>query len=163
VADVGSLIDCLCGIDSGEASMDDILDKYDEVRRQIFHQVVDVTSKANFHRIMQDTEADENDFAHKDPLFQLLAQARKDPSMAASLLKVSSLTSACYPSPDTFRLLSIISSFITSHFPSPVSRHIFQSGPSLISFFQHELSIGCDMTQFYVQPSAKVVPSMVTV
>ena len=81
---MGSLIDCLCGIHDGLASLD-ILDKYDEVRRQIFLNHVDVVSTANFRRIMQDPEG----IAESDPFFQLLTRARQDPEIAASLAKVS--------------------------------------------------------------------------
>ncbi|KEF60689.1 uncharacterized protein A1O9_02250 [Exophiala aquamarina CBS 119918] len=95
VSDVGSLIDCLYGIHDGKASLD-ILDKYDEIRRKIFNQVTDVTSTANFRRIMQSSE----NVAGSDPFFQLLAKVKEDPNVAAALLS-------------------------------------------------HELSIGCDMTQFY--------------
>lgn len=63
----------------------DILDKYDEMRRQIFNQITNVTSTSNFTRIMQDAE----DIAEKDPFFQLLAKAREDPEVAAGLMKVS--------------------------------------------------------------------------
>ncbi|KIW86768.1 uncharacterized protein Z519_12554 [Cladophialophora bantiana CBS 173.52] len=82
VADVGSLIDCLCGIHNGAASLN-ILEKYSEIRRQIFLNNTDVISTTNFKRIMQDAE----EIAERDPFFQLLAQAKTDPHIAASLAK----------------------------------------------------------------------------
>ena len=81
---MGSLVDCLYGIDSGDASID-ILDKYDEMRRQIFSQVTDVTSTRNFHRVMADPET----ILEKDPFFRLLDKAKTDPNVAAGLIKVS--------------------------------------------------------------------------
>jgi len=63
----------------------DILEKYDEVRRQIFNQVTDVTSTANFMRIMQSSEG----IADRDHFFQLLAKAKEDPNVAAALMNVS--------------------------------------------------------------------------
>lgn len=82
VADVGSLIDCLYGIHDGLASYR-ILDKYDEMRRQIFLNGTDVISTENFKRIMQDAEG----VAQRDPVLQLLAQAKTDSNIAASLAK----------------------------------------------------------------------------
>lgn len=83
VCDVGSLIDCLYGIDSGEASLD-ILAKYDEVRRNIFNKVVDVMSTGNFRRIMQDAD----DFKENDPAYKMMSAARADPAVAAAVRKV---------------------------------------------------------------------------
>ncbi|KAJ9610296.1 hypothetical protein H2200_005073 [Cladophialophora chaetospira] len=95
IADVGSLIDCLYGIHDGVASLN-ILDKYSEIRREIFLTKTDVISTANFKRVMQDAEG----IADRDPFFQILAQAKRDPAIAKSLIEA-------------------------------------------------QLSIGCDMTQFY--------------
>lgn len=63
----------------------DILDKYDEMRRQIFLTRTDVISTANFKRIMQDSEG----VVERDPILQLVEQAKTDPNIAASLAKVS--------------------------------------------------------------------------
>ncbi|KAK4942593.1 hypothetical protein LTR10_017722 [Elasticomyces elasticus] len=86
VADVGSLIDCLYGIHTGVTSLS-ILDKYDEKRRQIFLDITDVMSTANFKRIMQGAEG----VAERDPILQLLAKAQTDPNVAAALSKASRL------------------------------------------------------------------------
>ncbi|KAK5255346.1 hypothetical protein LTR46_008184 [Exophiala xenobiotica] len=88
IADVGSLIDCLHGIHEGLASHD-ILEKYDDMRRQIFLTATDVMSTANFKRIMDDAEG----IAKRDPVLQLLAQAKTDSNIAAALAK------ACKPAP----------------------------------------------------------------
>ncbi|KAK6371385.1 hypothetical protein LTS17_009116 [Exophiala oligosperma] len=101
VCDVGSLIDCLYGIDTGETSID-ILDRYDEMRRQIFSQITDATSTANFHRVMADPET----ILEKDIFFQLLERAKTEPNVAAGLMK-------------------------------------------------HEMSIGCDMTQYFANGASE--------
>ncbi|KIW21684.1 hypothetical protein PV08_02264 [Exophiala spinifera] len=95
VCDVGSLVDCLYGIDSGEATLD-ILNKYDEIRRQIFDRVVDTMSTANFKRIMQGAA----EFQESDLSYKMIMAARTDISITTAMRK-------------------------------------------------HDMSIGCDMTQFY--------------
>ncbi len=90
IADVGSLIDCLYGIHDGVASLN-ILDKYSEIRREIFLTKTDVVSTANFKRVMQDAEG----IAERDPFFQLLGQAKRDPAIAKSWVQVSQ-TLSCY-------------------------------------------------------------------
>lgn len=94
ICDVGSLIDCLYGIDSGDASLD-ILAKYDEIRRQIFNQVVDVMSTTNFKRIMQDAD----EFKEKDTSCKMMMAARADANVAMALREVSPthLTVAAIP------------------------------------------------------------------
>lgn len=82
-ADVGSLIDCLYGIHDGVASLD-ILDKYSDIRREIFLTKTDVISTANFRRVMQDPEG----LAGTDPFFKRLAEAQRDPAVARSLVEV---------------------------------------------------------------------------
>ncbi|KKY35456.1 putative fad binding domain-containing protein [Diaporthe ampelina] len=54
MVDVGGLADCLIGIHRGLAT-EDILDKYDDVRRGIFQDVVDGITTMNLERIMQDS------------------------------------------------------------------------------------------------------------
>jgi 2-polyprenyl-6-methoxyphenol hydroxylase-like FAD-dependent oxidoreductase len=39
LVDVGGLAECLAGINSGRAD-DSILDKYDEIRRELYHSVI---------------------------------------------------------------------------------------------------------------------------
>ncbi|KAK4642698.1 hypothetical protein QC761_510480 [Podospora bellae-mahoneyi] len=71
IADVGSLYDSLCGIDNNKAD-DSILDKYDEVRRRIWHEVIDPISTENMQRLFQYQNADE--FVDKDPLYKLVRE-----------------------------------------------------------------------------------------
>lgn len=58
-ADVGGLYDCLYGVYTGQAD-DSILDKYDEVRRQKYRDVIDPISSGNLRRLW-DPEAIEHD------------------------------------------------------------------------------------------------------
>ena len=55
IMDVGSLSQCLIGIDQGQTS-DAILDKYDEVRRNIWHEIINPVSSGNFVRVSSDPE-----------------------------------------------------------------------------------------------------------
>lgn len=122
MCDVGSLIDCLYGIDSGEASLD-ILARYDEIRRNIFNKVVDVMSTGNFHRIMQDAD----DFKENDPAYKMMSAARADPAVAAAVRKVRLVSSSLLSN----RLIGCL------------------------SFIQHEMSMGYDMTEFYDKSAIK--------
>ena len=91
VCDVGSLIDCLYGIDSGDASLE-ILAKYDEIRRHIFNQVVDVMSTTNFKRIMQDAD----EFKEKDQSYKMMMAARTDATVAIAFRNVRYTLLAVY-------------------------------------------------------------------
>ena len=62
IADVTSLVDCLIGIDTNRADPS-ILDKYSDVRREKFYEIVNPISTENFRRLW-DQDADtalEND------------------------------------------------------------------------------------------------------
>jgi 2-polyprenyl-6-methoxyphenol hydroxylase-like FAD-dependent oxidoreductase len=50
LVDVGGLAECLAGIESGQAD-DSILDKYDEVRRELYQTVINPVSSDNFLRV----------------------------------------------------------------------------------------------------------------
>ena len=50
IVDVSGLVDCLVGIHTGQAD-DSILDKYSEVRRQKFYEMVNPISIENFRRL----------------------------------------------------------------------------------------------------------------
>ncbi|KAK4195599.1 putative monooxygenase [Triangularia verruculosa] len=69
IADVGSLYDSLRGIHNNRA-YDSILDKYDEVRRKIWHDVINSISTENMQRLFQYANADE--FVEKDPFYKLV-------------------------------------------------------------------------------------------
>ncbi|MCJ1416208.1 hypothetical protein MMC32_002543 [Xylographa parallela] len=82
-ADVTGLADCLEGIATGKAD-ESILDKYDEVRRSIFHTVVDPISTANFLRV----SALVTDAAiEKDPFMKMCAAAKHDPKVKEKMEK----------------------------------------------------------------------------
>lgn len=83
MVDVGGLADCLIGIHRGVAS-EDILDKYDSVRRGIFQDVVDGITTANLKRIMQDS----SQAVESDPFLQACREAAKNPEKAAMLANV---------------------------------------------------------------------------
>lgn len=71
IADVGSLYDSLVGIHTGRAD-DSILDKYDEVRRKIWHDIINPISSDNMRRLFQYSGPDEA--MEKDPFFKMLKQ-----------------------------------------------------------------------------------------
>jgi hypothetical protein len=90
IADIGSLVDCFYGLYDGKAGLD-ILDKYDEVRRKVFHTVTDVISTANLNRVRSDADSL---LDGKDPFFALLDAAKKDPSLFQKFAEVSPLSSS---------------------------------------------------------------------
>lgn len=82
---MGSLYDCLIGIHRGLAS-DTILDKYNEVRREIYKTIIDPSSRENFERLrVEDAES----AGKNDPFFALCTQAHTDLTVARELLTVS--------------------------------------------------------------------------
>jgi 2-polyprenyl-6-methoxyphenol hydroxylase-like FAD-dependent oxidoreductase len=87
IADVGSLFDCLHGIHKGLAD-DSILDKYADIRRKIYEEVINPSSRENFKRL-HDQDADTA--GQNDPLFQLCHKAETDKSLARELCLVSSV------------------------------------------------------------------------
>jgi hypothetical protein len=84
LADVGSLVDCFYGIDDGKATMD-ILDKYDEVRRGVYHNIIDPVSSINLERLWKEPES----IRETDPFFIMLRKAAADPKVAEELQMVS--------------------------------------------------------------------------
>jgi len=69
IADVGGLYDALAGIHEGRvADADAILDKYDEVRRQIWHDIINPMSSENMQRLYRYSTAEEA--MEKDPFFK---------------------------------------------------------------------------------------------
>jgi 2-polyprenyl-6-methoxyphenol hydroxylase-like FAD-dependent oxidoreductase len=85
IADVGSLFDCLYGIHKGLAD-DSILDKYADIRRKIYEEVINPSSRENFKRL-HDQDADTA--GQNDPLFQLCHKAETDKNLARELCLVS--------------------------------------------------------------------------
>lgn len=74
--DVGGLSQCLIGIAQGKAT-DDILDKYDEVRRKIWHEVINPVSSSNFVRVSSDPDV----VADTDELIVMSKKAWEDPTV----------------------------------------------------------------------------------
>lgn len=74
IVDAGSLFDALMGIHLGLAD-DRILDKYSEVRRKIWKDVIDPASRENFRRLR---EQDANTARENDEFFRLCVKAEGD-------------------------------------------------------------------------------------
>ncbi|EXL96315.1 hypothetical protein NOF04DRAFT_9605 [Fusarium oxysporum II5] len=88
VLDVGGLADCFIGYYHGLAD-EDILDKYAEVRRDIFVKYVDPRSIKNLNRV---ATSDPHTVLETDKFFGILKDLQKDEDdMKAFLLKVSSI------------------------------------------------------------------------
>ena len=77
IADVGSLRDCLVGIHTERADADAILDRYDEVRRRIWHDIIDPQSQENMRRLFKYADADEA--MEKDAFYKMLKQMEDAP------------------------------------------------------------------------------------
>ncbi|KAK3302923.1 uncharacterized protein B0T15DRAFT_402797 [Chaetomium strumarium] len=71
IADVGSLYESLVGIHTGQAD-DSILDKYDEVRRKIWHDIINPVSSENMSRLFKYSGPDEA--MEKDPFFKMVSR-----------------------------------------------------------------------------------------
>ncbi|KAI8725669.1 FAD-binding-3 domain-containing protein [Fusarium sp. LHS14.1] len=73
IVDVGGLYDCLRGMYENKADAT-ILDKYNEVRRQKWLDVIDVVSSSNLRRLFE-----------TDDFFQMLKKAETDPAYSQEL------------------------------------------------------------------------------
>lgn len=73
IVDVGGLSQCLIGIAEGKAN-DDILDRYDEVRRKIWHEIINPVSSSNFTRVSSDPDV----IGDTDELIQMARRAWED-------------------------------------------------------------------------------------
>jgi hypothetical protein len=72
--DVGGLYDCLAGVYEGKAD-ESILDKYSEVRRQKYNEIVDPISSENIKRLFdQDPDA----ALQNDEFLQMCKRAETD-------------------------------------------------------------------------------------
>lgn len=67
LVDVGNLADCLTGMHKGLAS-DSLLDRYNEVRRQKYNDVINPGSSSNMARLWHDPE----EVVKEEPFFQAL-------------------------------------------------------------------------------------------
>jgi hypothetical protein len=83
MVDAGNLADCLIGIHKGLAD-ESILDKYDEIRRQMWHNVIDPVSSDNLKRM----HPPNLDHVMEDPFFQEVVKAEKDPQLMKTMVNV---------------------------------------------------------------------------
>ena len=74
LVDVGGLFDCLNGIATKQAD-ESILDKYDEVRRHIYHSIIDTISSSNFLRV---SAMDPETASQTDEFLALCVRAEND-------------------------------------------------------------------------------------
>jgi hypothetical protein len=74
IADAGSLYESLVGIHTGRAD-DSILDAYDEVRRRIWHDIIDPISSDNMTRLVK--YADPDEAIEKNPFFKMVKQIQE--------------------------------------------------------------------------------------
>lgn len=86
MADIESLYDCLVGIHENKAH-ESILDKYDVVRRRMWHEFIDVVSSANLQRLNRDGAVTT---IEEDSTIQMLLRSSEDPDLARSIQLVSS-------------------------------------------------------------------------
>lgn len=84
LSDIGSLVDCLYGIVDGKTDLN-ILEKWCEIRREIYHSYIDPVSITNMKRL---TKAP-HELKLMDPFFQALTKAANDPALLADLRMVS--------------------------------------------------------------------------
>ena len=95
-ADVGGLYDCLYGIYSGQAD-DSILDKYDEIRRQKYLDVIDPISSGNLRRLWDPSSIADDDF------IKMIKRAETDKDFASEMQQVGAL-----PECATFGLTNVL-------------------------------------------------------
>jgi hypothetical protein len=81
IVDIGGLFDCLNGVHKGLAD-DSILDKYSEVRRAKYNEIVDPVSSANIRRLF---DQDPETAGERDEFFLLCKKAETDPELARQM------------------------------------------------------------------------------
>ena len=91
IVDVGGLAECLEGIAQGKAD-DSILDKYDEVRRNIYHTIINPVSSSNYMRVCT---VDPESIAEKDDTLKMFAKANEDPAVKKQVDEVRSSPRCC--------------------------------------------------------------------
>jgi 2-polyprenyl-6-methoxyphenol hydroxylase-like FAD-dependent oxidoreductase len=84
MVDAGNLADCLIGL-AEDIADDDILDKYDEIRREMWHKIINPVSSENILRMHSQ---DPNKVLETDDFLKTLAQAEKDPKLMEEIIKV---------------------------------------------------------------------------
>lgn len=78
IVDVGGLFDCLVGIYEGQAD-DTILDKYSDIRRQKYNEIVNPISTQNILRLF---DQDPEKALENDEFLQILKRAESDEDFA---------------------------------------------------------------------------------
>jgi len=84
MVDAGNLADCLIGLAEGIAD-EDILDKYDEIRRAMWHNIINPVSSDNLLRMHT---KDPDHALEQDEFLGVLAEAEKDPSKMEQMILV---------------------------------------------------------------------------
>ena len=84
MVDAGNLADCLIGIAEGIAD-EDILDKYDEIRRAMWHNIINPVSSDNILRMHT---KDPDHALEQDEFLKVLSEAEKDPSKMEKMILV---------------------------------------------------------------------------
>lgn len=84
MVDAGNLADCLIGIAEGIAD-EDILDKYDEIRRAMWHNIINPVSSDNLLRMHT---KDPDHALEEDEFLKVLSEAEKDPSKMEQMILV---------------------------------------------------------------------------
>jgi hypothetical protein len=79
IADVGSLFDAMLALKEGKAD-DSILDKYSDIRRQKWAEIIDPMSRANFKRVCLD-ESEES----RNGFWDLCRKMEQDDEMAKKM------------------------------------------------------------------------------
>tara|TARA_R110002003_G_scaffold111_12_gene9484 strand:- start:6243 stop:6596 length:354 start_codon:yes stop_codon:yes gene_type:complete len=91
IVDVGNLYDCLRGIYENKAD-ESILDKYNEVRRKVYLDLIDVISSANIRRLFA---LDPDRAVEQDEFFQMVKKAETDEDFSRQLQNVSFSCERC--------------------------------------------------------------------
>lgn len=86
IVDVGNLRDCLVGMYEGKAD-ESILDRYDEIRRQKYTEIIDAVSCSNIRRLFS---TDPEKALEVDDFFKVCKRASEDREFAKEIHKVYS-------------------------------------------------------------------------
>lgn len=92
IVDVGGLYDCLVGMYEGDADAS-ILDKYSDIRRQKYLEIVDPISSENLLRLFNQ---DSDKALETDEFLKLCKRTETDPEFSREFQKVCSCGAVCY-------------------------------------------------------------------
>jgi hypothetical protein len=93
LVDIGNLYDCLYGVHKGLAD-ETMLDRYSEVRREKYLNIIDPVSSENIRRLWQDPEK----ALDTDAFLQMCQKAATDPEVSRQIQMV------CQPSSSTTKI-----------------------------------------------------------